>query len=93
MQKLKLILENCYGIGQFDHPFDFSKSPTFLVYAPNGTMKSSLARTLQYFADRETDPPCDRFFPDRDSKYDLFIDDQLCEDNVNILVVDPEQPD
>ncbi|MBW4981055.1 hypothetical protein KZZ07_00750 [Mameliella sp. CS4] len=93
MKKLKISLENCYGIGSFNHLFDFSKSSTFIVYAPNGTMKSSLARTLRFFADRKTDPPCDRFFPDRVSKFELILDDQLTEDNVDILVVDPEQPD
>ncbi|WP_157733427.1 hypothetical protein [Antarctobacter heliothermus] len=93
MKKLKINLENCYGIGSFDHLFDFSKSSTFIVYAPNGTMKSSLARTLRFFADRKTDPPCDRFFPDRVPKFELILDDQLTEGNVDILVVDPEQPD
>jgi len=93
MDKLRVDLDNCYGIGQSDHTFDFTKSPTFLVYAPNGTMKSSLARTLHFFSNRLTEPPRDRFFPDRISKYELYVDDHLTETDINILVVDPEQSD
>jgi energy-coupling factor transporter ATP-binding protein EcfA2 len=91
MHSIKTSLENCYGIGKCDCLFDFTKSPTFLVYAPNGTMKSSLAQTLRFFADRTIEPPCDRFFPDRIPKYELYVDDQLTENDINVLVVDPEK--
>ena len=37
-------LENCYGIKDFDHSFDFSKSKSILIYASNGIMKTSFAR-------------------------------------------------
>lgn len=93
MRKIKLDLENCYGIGQLVHTFDFDKTETFLVYAPNGTMKSSLARTLSFFANGKLESPCDRFFPARVPKYELYIDDVLSEADTNILVVDPEESD
>lgn len=46
MNNLKLILENCYGINKLNSNFDFSKGRSFVVYAPNGVMKTSLANTF-----------------------------------------------
>lgn len=46
MNILKLSLENCYGINKLDTKFDFSKGKSFVVYAPNGVMKTSLANTF-----------------------------------------------
>jgi len=46
MNILKLSLENCYGINKLDSNFDFSKGRSFVVYAPNGVMKTSLANTF-----------------------------------------------
>jgi len=46
MNNLKLTLENCYGINKLDSNFDFSKGRSFVVYAPNGVMKTSLANTF-----------------------------------------------
>ncbi len=50
MKKLDIKLENCYGIGKLEYSFDFSYSNTHLIYAPNGTMKSSFAKTLSVIA-------------------------------------------
>ena len=46
MDTLKIDFENCFGIGKFNHEFDFKKSKTFLIYAPNGMMKTSFAKTF-----------------------------------------------
>jgi len=55
MQKLKISLQDCYGIGHLDHEFSFEPwgphreakhSQTAIVYARNGAMKTSFARTL-----------------------------------------------
>jgi len=46
MKNLKLTLENCYGINKLDSNFDFSEKRSFVVYAPNGVMKTSLANTF-----------------------------------------------
>lgn len=46
MNVLKLSLENCYGINKLNSQFDFSKGKSFVVYAPNGVMKTSLANTF-----------------------------------------------
>lgn len=44
--KLEISLSNCFGIGKFNSSFDLSKDNTIMIYAPNGTMKTSLARTF-----------------------------------------------
>ena len=54
MNKLEIKLKNCYGIQSLDHEFDFSigskpanpKAKAYAIYAPNGLMKSSLAKTF-----------------------------------------------
>lgn len=63
MNKVSIELVHCYGIRALKYTFDFSKNPAFAVYAPNGTMKSSLAQT---FADvAENNLSSDRVFPNR----------------------------
>lgn len=46
MKKLKVNLKYCYGIGSLDHEFDFSDKKVFSIYASNGTMKTSFAKTF-----------------------------------------------
>jgi len=63
MKKLTLDLTNCYGIRRLKAALDFSKCKAYAIYAPNGSMKSSLAQTfldLSNGADSK-----DRIFPDR----------------------------
>lgn len=43
---LELSLKNCFGIGEFYGSFDMSEDNVIMIYAPNGTMKTSLARTF-----------------------------------------------
>lgn len=50
MEKLKILFENCYGIKKLEHEFDFSDRSVFSLYAPNGTMKTSFARTFKDFS-------------------------------------------
>ncbi len=55
MNELKVYLKDCYGIAEFDEVFDFTQgsstvprhSQTHLIYAQNGLMKSSLAKTFK----------------------------------------------
>lgn len=46
MKEFEISLKNCFGIGAFDESFDLSKDNVVMIYAPNGTMKTSLARTF-----------------------------------------------
>ena len=48
MEKLAINLKNCYGIQQLQYEFNFSvsKGQTYAIYAPNGLMKTSFAKTF-----------------------------------------------
>ena len=82
--KLKLALENCYGINQLNKEFDFTKSSSTdgvnSLYAPNGTLKTSLAKTFIDVVNEEETK--DLIFPDRETKRDITI---------NNVAVTPEQ--
>ena len=39
---LNIDLENCYGIRRFWYTFNLGQEKHVAIYAPNGTMKSSL---------------------------------------------------
>jgi energy-coupling factor transporter ATP-binding protein EcfA2 len=66
MNELTMELENCYGIRKLKATLDFSKSNAIAIYAPNGSMKSSLAQTFQDVASAQRSK--DRIFPNRVSK-------------------------
>lgn len=91
MNKLKINLENCFGIRKLEHEFDFSKKNSVLIYAPNGVMKSSLAKTFACIAkDDKKDKPRDLIYPERKSKYEIFVDEKPIDPN-SIFVVDPDR--
>jgi hypothetical protein len=47
MKKLIIDLKNCYGIKSLVHEFDFTEQNVYAIYAPNGSMKTSLAQTFK----------------------------------------------
>ncbi|EGG1165869.1 hypothetical protein IDD91_001977, partial [Campylobacter jejuni] len=61
--KLKLNLENCYGIGKLQKEFDFSDKNVLLFYAQNGTFKTSFAKTFKNIKDDKQIK--DEIFPER----------------------------
>lgn len=63
MNALTVKLENCYGIKKLDTRFDFSTTPCVAIYAPNGSMKSSLAQVFEDVSKGEASK--DRIFPAR----------------------------
>ena len=63
MQKILVDLQNCYGIKSLKAEFDFSKTRSVAIYAPNGAMKSSFAQTFMDVATGESSR--DRIFPKR----------------------------
>src|SRR3546814_14161068 len=91
MQSLKIELEHCYGIRRLAHTFDFKKCKAVALYAPNGAMKSSLAKTFQDISD--TKKSSDRLFTDRVSQR-VVVDDTGAEpEPESILVVRPYDTD
>ncbi len=88
MQKIKINFENCYGIKNLEEfIFDFSQKNTYIVYAPNGTMKTSFAKTFKDMSNgNETQ---DLIFKERVNKRIIKNennDDLLSED---IFVIEP----
>jgi len=63
MGRIRVELENCYGIRKLSHEFDFSQRKAYAIYAPNGSMKSSLAQTFKDIAEGKKSQ--DRIFPAR----------------------------
>lgn len=47
MEKININFENCYGINKLNHTIDFKGKKGYIIYAPNGTMKTSFARTFE----------------------------------------------
>jgi energy-coupling factor transporter ATP-binding protein EcfA2 len=79
--------KNCYGIHALTHEFDCTYGRVFLLYAPNGSMKTSFARA---FADvSQGREPRDAIFPHRETVCSIRGDGG--EDLVpeQILVIEP----
>lgn len=92
MKNIEISLENCFGIGKFDYKFDFMNlsTNTFLIYAPNGTMKTSLAKTLELVGKNDTKSvPCDKVYNNRSTSYMINVDGNQI-DFSSILVVNTE---
>ena len=75
MKALSLNWENCFGIKKLVQKFSFEKSNIHLFYAPNGTMKSSFAKTMKYMGlGNKDDKPEDRIHPELKAKHETKID-------------------
>lgn len=86
MNKLKLKLKNCYGISNLDYEIDFTKKNVSIIYAPNGTMKSSLAKIFKSLNTGETIE--DRIFG-LPATCDIKDENGDVLDYNNIIVVNP----
>ena len=74
MNELKIHFENCYGIKKLQHTFDFTKSKVQIIYAPNGAMKSSFAKTLEDISlDKVSE---DRIFSERVNHRSAVVDNR-----------------
>ena len=86
MKKISIKFEYCYGINKLQHDFDFITN-TFSIYAPNGAMKTSFAKT---FKDISIDCPTkDLMFPERDTVRVVVDEDNTPLEKDSIFVVDP----
>lgn len=89
MNQLNIDFENCFGIGKLNYTFNFATTNTFLLYAPNGTMKTSFSKTFDLIAKNDTkNMPCDRIYG-KPSKYEVAVDGNPINPE-NILVVNAE---
>lgn len=87
MDKVAVELKNCYGIKELTHGFDFTKSSWYAIYAPNGAMKSSLAKT---FKDLSTGAKTgDVIFPNRASVRNVIVETGKELDPTSVFVIEP----
>lgn len=87
VKTITIDLESCYGIKKLQAKFDFSKVRACAIYAPNGSMKSSLAQTFQDVADGTESK--DRIFPARACKREIKDEAGASLSKESILVVRP----
>ena len=87
MKKLNIELENCYGIKTLQQLLDFSQEKAYAIYAPNGSMKSSLAQTFKDVADGTKSK--DRIFPDRVCSRQITDENGVDLPKDNVFVVRP----
>lgn len=90
MKKLEINLQNCYGIQSFEYEFDFSPvknvAKAYAIYAPNGLMKTSFARTFEKIAKGEA-PQEERH--NRESKFTVLVDGaQIDREKIYVLKSD-----
>ena len=79
--------ENCYGIRRMDANFDFTTKSTQLIYAPNGAMKSSFAKTFHDHSMSRNS--CDRIHRDRITKRTIMDHERNQISPESIFVVEP----
>lgn len=90
MRKLSLKFQHCYGIKNLEHLFKFSNR-TFAIYAPNGVMKTSFAKTFQdYASDKETK---DLAFPERVTVREITDETGNNIPKDNVFVIEPYNED
>lgn len=87
MNKTKLKIQHCYGIPHLDHELDFSNNNMPVVlYAPNGMMKTSLAKTIHgYIGGKD---PIDEIFPNKDSRFEISDENGNSIQPDSIFVID-----
>lgn len=89
--KLNIDLKNCYGISELTHCFDFTANSGYAIYAPNGFMKTSLAKTFDDHAKGRE--PIDHIFPDRVSSKSITDAAGTSVSPDSIFVIEPYNQD
>jgi len=87
MEKINVEFENCYGIKELNFCFDFSQSRTYALYAPNGFMKTSFAKTFMDFSKQKDTQ--DLIFTDRRTKRNITDENFENINNDQIFVIEP----
>ena len=84
---IKINWKNCFGIKQLEHEFKYQENKNIqLLYAPNGTMKTSFAKTMKYLSGQSKDKPCDQLHQDKESYFDVLVDGNVV-DKDSLFVV------
>lgn len=98
MKQLNFDFKNCFGISKFKETIDFKTCNTVMIYAPNGTMKTSFAKTLQILSQRAEsnkrkgleETICDRLHKDLPVKSNITLESGAVLKPENIFVANPD---
>lgn len=88
MEKLNINLKFCYGIKSFEHTFDFTRRHAHVIYAPNGSMKSSFAKTFKDLSKKQN--PRDIIKPSNPTECTVLDEKQEKIPAENIFVIESE---
>ena len=88
--ELYINLKNCYGITSLEKELDFSNKSTFSIYASNGSMKTSFAKTFMDLSRGEESK--DEIYPDRITTREIKKDEVNLEKE-EVFVVKPYDKD
>jgi len=91
MKSLKVKIENCYGIKHLEYDFNFEKSKSYSIYAPNGFMKTSFSKTLSDLSKKKESG--DLVFPSRTPKRDVLDEFDVEIKPENLFVIEPYNQD
>jgi len=89
--KIKVSLQNCYGIKRLEKEFNFTTSKTFAIYAPNGVMKTSFAKTFKDLEDGLNSK--DLIFPERETLGAITKGDGSIIEKKEVFVIEPYNED
>lgn len=84
--KYSVEMKNCYGIPALTHEFSFDdKNKLVAIYAPNGSMKTSFARSFKDYSQKKR--PRDIVYPDRESLFRVRDQDgtRIAEDEIFVV--------
>ena len=96
MEKLKINFENCYGIKKLEKEFTLYserngvKTPnhTLAIYAPNGVMKTSFAKTFKDLSKKQ--PSLDLIFKDRVNKREIQDENNMEIKSEEVFVIEKD---
>lgn len=87
MNRLKVKLENCYGINKLDTEFDFTSKSTYAIYSPNGVMKTSFAKTFKDLSNNQASR--DLVFPERNTTRSIKDENDIDITPDEVFVIEP----
>lgn len=91
MERIKFDLKYCHGIDSLDCELDFTNTNAVNIYAPNGTMKTSLTKTLLDL--KEGRESKDNIYTNRDSRRIITKSDGKSLDPKDIVIVESFKED
>lgn len=85
MKKIIIDFKNCYGIKSLQHEFDTTNGQAFIIYAPNGSMKTSFTKVFEDISMGLK--PSDRIFSNRVTTYSILEEtgNQLTADAIYVV--------